>query len=54
MEKKFVKKIDNLGIALDLKRRIVGVNFLFIKKEFDDCKAERMKGHAPYCKSDER
>ena len=50
MEKKFVKKIDNLGIALDLKRRIVGVNFLFIKKEFDDCKAERMKGHAPYCR----
>ncbi len=46
MEKELVKK---LTLALGLKRKIVGIKFLFIEEEFVDYQAEEMKGHLSFC-----
>jgi len=44
--KKLVLQLNN---ALELKRHIVGIKFLYTEKEFEDAEAKSLKGFLPYC-----
>lgn len=44
--KKLVLQLNN---ALDLKRHIVGVKFLYTKEEFEEASAKKLEGYLPYC-----
>lgn len=43
------KKINELGCVLDLKRRIVGVKFVFTKEEFDNIDVKQVNNKMSYC-----
>lgn len=44
------KKVIQLSKALQIERPIIGVRFLYFKKDFDDCVAPKCKYNASYCK----
>lgn len=51
MEKeKYIDAVKKMNCVLDLKRKVVGVRFLFTVEEFESAQAEKPKGRMPYCK----
>ena len=51
MEKEiYIDAVKKMNCVLDLKRKVVGVRFLFTKEEFEEAQAEKPKGRMPYCK----
>lgn len=46
MEKKLVQKFS---IALGLKRKVIGIKFLFIQEEYQDFEGEEVKGKPSFC-----
>ena len=46
----FINAIIKANCALELKRDIVGVRFLFTKEEFENSLATQPKNKMPYCK----
>lgn len=44
------EKLNKLSAVLGLKRRVVGVRFLLIEKEFDECPAEKLDTRITYCR----
>lgn len=49
-KEKYIEAIKRVKCALDMKRKIVGVKFLFSKEEFEASETEQIKGRMPYCK----
>lgn len=47
---KYTDAVKRANCVLDLKRRIVGVRFIFSKEDFEQANAETPKGKMPYCK----
>lgn len=47
---RYLDAVKKMNCVLDLKRRIVGVRFLFTREEFEEAEAEKPKGRMPYCK----
>ncbi len=47
--KKVVDAVDKANCALELKRKIVGVKFLFNKEEFERADAKPLRAKMPYC-----
>lgn len=43
------KEIKKLELALELKREVVGVKFVFIKEEYDDCPVTEMEKRNTFC-----
>lgn len=41
--------VIDTGCALDLKRKIVGVRFLFDEEEFNNARSKKLKGRMAYC-----
>jgi len=44
-----VTQLDDLYCALNIKRNLVGVNFIFSQEKFDCVEIKQMKGKASYC-----
>lgn len=45
----YKKYVDECDVILDLKRPIIGVQFLFIKEEYDDINAEELYPKSSFC-----
>lgn len=49
-KEKYIKAVRKANCALDLKRKIIGVRFLFSKEEFEQAETEKPSGKMPYCR----
>lgn len=46
----YIDAVKKMNCVLDLKRKVVGVRFLFTKEEFESAQAPRQNGKLTYCK----
>lgn len=44
------EKIKEFCLALGMKRKIVGIKFLFLKEEYEDCDAEEIETKCSFCR----